>query len=114
MMTVIAATGTAVVGLLLGLGVGRLRRGRHAGQAGVTADDVVREAPRPAQRTPEVAEREARATAEAYREREAAALDHRRLELESQDERSVQREATLEQRAANLAQRETNLIYPHP
>ncbi|HLE39465.1 MAG TPA: ribonuclease Y [Acidimicrobiia bacterium] len=110
MMTVIVATVTAVVALLLGLGVGRLRRGRNAGQAGVTADDVVREARRQAQRTLEVAEREARATAEAYREREAAALDHRRLELESQDERSVQREATLEQRAANLAQRETNLI----
>ena len=39
-----------------------------------------------------------------------ATLDHRRIELESLDERSLQREATLEQRASNLAQRETNLI----
>lgn len=110
MMTAIVATVVAVVALLLGFGVGRLWKGRNLGRAGATADDVVREARREAQRMLEGAEREARATAEAYREREVATLDHRRLELESQDERSLQREATLEQRAANLAQRETNLI----
>ncbi len=110
MLTAIVATVAAVVALLLGFGVGRLWKGRNLGRAGATADDVVREARREAQRILEGAEREARATAEAYREREVATLDHRRLELESQDERSLQREATLEQRAANLAQRETNLI----
>ncbi|HAX82074.1 MAG TPA: ribonuclease Y [Actinobacteria bacterium] len=110
MSTAIIAAAAAVAALLLGFGVGRVWQRKRLGRAGSTADDVVREARREAQRVLEGAEREARATATAYREREAAGLDHRRLELEAQEERSVQREATLEQRAANLAQRETNLI----
>jgi ribonuclease Y len=110
MSTAIIAAAAAVAALLLGFGVGRVWQRKSLGRAGSTADDVVREARREAQRVLEGAEREARATATAYREREAAGLDHRRLELEAQEERSVQREATLEQRAANLAQRETNLI----
>ena len=110
MNSAVIAAAAALVALLGGFLVGRLWQRRSLGRAGNTADDVVREARREAQRVLEGAEREARATATAYRDREAAALDHRRLELESQEERSLQREATLEQRAANLAQRETNLI----
>ena len=110
MPTAVIAAAAALAVLLLGFGVGRVWQRKSLGRAGGTADDVVREARREAQRVLEGAEREARATAAAYREREAAGLDHRRLELESQEERSLQREATLEQRAANLAQRETNLI----
>ncbi|HEX5631388.1 MAG TPA: Rnase Y domain-containing protein, partial [Acidimicrobiia bacterium] len=110
MNSAVVAIAAGAVALVLGFVVGRLWQRRNLDQAGGTADDVVREARREAQRLLEGAEREARATADAFREREAAALDHRRLELEAQDERSLQREATLEQRAANLAQRETNLI----
>jgi ribonuclease Y len=110
MITAIIATVAAVAALLLGIGAGRLWQRRSLERASTTADEMVREARREAQRVLEGADREGRATAQAFREREAAALDHRRLELESQEERSVQREATLEQRAANLAQRETNLI----
>ncbi len=108
MSNAIVVAAAAAVALLLGLLAGRVWRGRSLRDT--TADDVVRDARREAQRVLEGAEREARATADAHRERETAALDHRRLELESQEERSLQREATLEQRAANLAQRETNLI----
>ena len=101
MPTAIVAVAAAAAALVLGFGVGRFWQRRRLGRAGSTADDVVREARREAQRVLEGAEREARATAAAYREREAAGLDHRRLELEAQEERSLQREATLEQRAAN-------------
>jgi ribonuclease Y len=110
MPTAIVATGAAVVALVLGVGAGRLWQRRSLDRASVTAEEMLREARRDAQRVLEGSEREARATAGAFREREEAALDHRRLELESLEERSLQREATLEQRAANLAQRETNLI----
>ncbi|MBI5158216.1 MAG: ribonuclease Y [Acidimicrobiia bacterium] len=110
MPTALVATGAALVALVLGVGAGRLWQRRTRDRAAVTAEQMLREARRDAQRVLEGAEREARATAEAFREREEAALDHRRLELESLEERSLQREATLEQRAANLAQRETNLI----
>jgi ribonucrease Y len=110
MTTAIIATVASLATLGLGLAVGRWWQRRALDRAVSTADDVIREARREAQRVLEGADKEANATARAYRERESAALDHRRLELESQEERSVQREATLEQRAANLAQRETNLI----
>lgn len=110
MPTAIVATVSALVALALGVGAGRLWKRRSLESASVTAEEMLREARRDAQRVLEGAEREARATAGAFREREEAALDHRRLELESLEERSLQREATLEQRAANLAQRETNLI----
>jgi len=110
MPTAIVATGAALVALVLGVGAGRLWQRRSLDRAAVTAEEMLREARRDAQRVLEGAEREARATAGAFREREEATLDHRRLELESLEERSMQREATLEQRAANLAQRETNLI----
>lgn len=110
MTTAIIATVASLATLAFGLAVGRWWQRRTLDRAVSTADEVIRDARREAQRVLEGADKEANATARAYRERESAALDHRRLELESQEERSVQREATLEQRAANLAQRETNLI----
>lgn len=110
MWTAVIAVAVGVVALVVGLGAGRLWQRRSLGRADLTADQVVRDARREAQRLLENAEREARATAETYREREDATLEHRRLEIETIEERALQREATLEQRAANLAQRETNLL----
>lgn len=110
MLTAIVSAIVGLVAVLVGLALGRIWLRRSLGRAGVTADDMLHEARREAQRVIENAEREARARADTYREREDATLEHRRFELESQEERAIQREATLEQRAANLAQRETNLI----
>ncbi len=71
-----------------------------------TPSEALAEARLEAQRILARAEEEARTKAEVYRDREDATLEHRRVEMGSQEARHVQREATLEQRAGNLAQRE--------
>ena len=101
----------AIAGLTLLVGVvafygGRETHRRHAGRDSVSAEEVLSQSRLEAQRVLSRAEEEARAMAETYREREEATLEHRRLEAGALEERLVHREATLEQRAGNLAQRE--------
>src|SRR5687767_15266903 len=67
--------------------------------------DPVGNARMEAQRILSRAEEEGRARAEAFRQREEAALEHRRVEHDAIETRLTHREGTLEQRAANLAQR---------
>jgi ribonucrease Y len=92
----------AVIALAFVAGMALARRGRDGG----TPVEIMSEARVEAQRILARAEEEARAKAEAYRDREDATLEHRRVEIGSAEERIAQREATLEQRASNLAQRE--------
>jgi ribonuclease Y len=73
-------------------------------------ENVIAGARLEAQRILARAEEESRAKAETFRQREEAALDHRRVELDTIERRLVQREETLEQRAANLASREQLLF----
>ena len=75
-----------------------------------TPSEALAEARLEAQRILARAEEEARTKAEAYRDREDATLEHRRVEAGSQESRLVQCEATLEQRAGNLAQREEMVL----
>jgi ribonuclease Y len=110
MITVVVGLVTGVLALVVGLALGRALQRRRFGHAAGTAEDLVAEARREAQRLLGRAEEEARAKAETYRDREEATLEHRRIEMESASQRIVQREATLEQRAANLAQREQMVI----
>ncbi len=90
--------------------VGREVHRRQTREATASAEKTLTEARLDAQRILQRAEEESRATAEALRERELAALEHRKLEAATVDERLAQREGTLEQRAANLAQREDILL----
>jgi ribonuclease Y len=94
--------------LALGLGVAGATwyHTNRASRAGDTADQVLEKARQQAHDILARADSEGQAQAEAYREREDATLEHRRLEIRSSDERIAQREATLEQRAGNLADRE--------
>ncbi|MGZ8786161.1 MAG: Rnase Y domain-containing protein, partial [Acidimicrobiia bacterium] len=104
--TIIVGIVALAVGLISGFFAFRSRSRRSMVNADVSAEGVVLQARREAQRVLVRAEDEGRAKAEAYREREEAALEHRRLEAKSSEERLNQREQTLEQRAGNLAQRE--------
>lgn len=110
MTTVLVALAVAIAAGSLGALYGLRRRGAALGEAGASADEVVRRARVEAQQMLERSEGEARALAEAYREREEDTLQHRRVELDATQDRLSQREGTLEQRAANLAQREAYLI----
>lgn len=105
----------AVPGLILLVAVvafygGREAHRRSASRASVSAEEVLSQSRLEAQRVLSRAEEEARAMAEAYREREDATLEHRRLESSALEDRLAQREATLEQRAGNLAQREELVV----
>ena len=97
------------VALLAFLG-GREFQRRTASRTGAEAVEALRQARLDAQRILSRAEEESRALAESYREREEAALAHRHVEADALEERLVQREATLEQRATNLAHREEMLL----
>ena len=101
----------AVPGLIVLVGIltfyaGRETHRRRTLQASVSAEEILSQSRLDAQRVLARAEEEARAMAETYRERESATLEHRRLEAAALEDRLAQREATLEQRAGNLAQRE--------
>ncbi|MDX1690713.1 MAG: ribonuclease Y [Acidimicrobiia bacterium] len=110
MITAVIAVSAALVALVVGLALGRALQRRRFGRAASTAEDLVSDARREAQRLLGRAEEEARAKAETYREREEATLEHRRIEIESSSQRIQQREETLEQRAANLAHREQMVV----
>jgi len=73
-------------------------------------EEVLGDARMEAQRILARADEEARAKADSYRDREEATLEHRRVEVGSKEDRITQSLATLEQRAANLAQREELVI----
>jgi ribonuclease Y len=90
--------------------VGRETQRRRTSKASVSAEEVLSSSRLEAQRVLSRAEEEARAMAETYRDREDATLEHRRIEVGSLEGRLAQREVTLEQRAANLAQREELVI----
>ena len=109
-MEILFAVVGAVAAIPIGFLIGRSIQRRRTGRAGTTAEELIAEARLEAQRLLSRAEEEARAKAETYRDREDATLEHRRIELASTEERTVQREATLEQRASNLATREQMLI----
>src|SRR5680860_1047614 len=109
-MEIIVGVAVAVLGGILGFLWARSRARMARTNAGATAEGLLAKARLEAQELLSRGEGEARAKADAYREREEAALDHRRIELKSSEVRIVQREETLEQRAANLAQREQILI----
>jgi ribonuclease Y len=102
MQWLVAALVMAVIGLAFVAGYVLSRRGNRES----TPEEIVGDARLDAQRILARAEEEARAKAEAYRDREDATLEHRRVEIDAQQGRIAQREATLEQRGANLAQRE--------
>ncbi len=102
----IAMGPVAVLAFVAGRGFQR----RQIAKAAASAEAALRDARIDAQRILSRAEADARALAESYREREEAALEHRHLETSALEERLAQREATLEQRAANLAHREEMLI----
>ena len=110
MITTVVGLVAGAVALVVGLALGRALQRRRFGRAASTAEDLVTEARREAQRLLGRAEEEARAKAETYRDREEATLEHRRIEVESASHRIHQREETLEQRAANLAHREQMVI----
>ena len=100
---------SAIIAVLVGVVgffAGRETHRRRTREASASAEEVLSQARLDAQRTLARAEEDARSLAEAYREREDAALEHRRIEVGHLEERLVQREVTLEQRASNLAQRE--------
>jgi ribonucrease Y len=110
MTTIVVAAAAALIAAAAGFVIGRWVLRRNFRRAGLSAEMLVSEARREAQRVLERSEGEALARAEAYRENEEASLEHRRLEVESQEARLMQRESTLEQRASNLAQRETLVV----
>jgi ribonucrease Y len=110
MTTAFVVALSAFVALAVGFALGRWLLGRAVDRARRSAEVVVAEARREAQRVLERSEGEARAQAQVFRDHEEASLEHRRLEVESQEARMMQREATLEQRASNLAQRETLVV----
>jgi ribonuclease Y len=100
---------TALVAVSVGIGAfftGREAHRRRTREATASAETTLSQARLDAQRILTRAEEEARAMAETVRERELTGLEHRRLEISTLEERLGQREDTLEQRAANLAQRE--------
>ncbi len=105
-ITIVVAAAVGVAAFVAGGEAVRRRRRQGA----ETAQELLAEARREAQEVLGRAEERATALAESYREREDAALDHRRVEVGALEERMTQREATLEQRAANLTQREELLI----
>ncbi len=109
-MEFVIAAPALIVGLGGGYFVGRAAQRRLSGRAATTGEGLLADARLEAQRMLSRAEVEGRGQAEAYRDREEAALEHRRLEIGSSEERTAQREATLEQRASNLAAREQMII----
>ena len=94
-----------LVGAVAGFFAARTNHRRARGDAETSAEEVMSAARLEAQRLLSRAEEEARAVAETYRDREDATLEHRRIEIHTSEDRLVKREETLEQRAANLAQR---------
>lgn len=107
----IAATVALVIGaIFVGLLVGWFAKTLFARRSGDHAEELLGDARLEAQRVLTRAEEEGRAKAEAYRDREDAELEHRKVESSALEQRLGQREITLEQRAANLAQREELLI----
>ena len=105
----------AVLALGLAVGVGwwfaTVRSRDQDDSAGTTAQSVLAEARLESQRLLTKAEEEARAEAQAFRDKAESEVDHRKVELVSLEDRIAGREQTLEQRAANLAQREQLLIH---
>ena len=106
LMTVAVAAAVGVTAYFGGREASRRSRAQVTG----AAQDVLGDARVEAQKILSRAEEESRALALTYKEREDAALDHRRMEASALEERLAQREATLEQRASNLTQREEMLI----
>ncbi|NNF65348.1 MAG: ribonuclease Y [Acidimicrobiia bacterium] len=109
-MDIAALVATAGGAVIVGLAAGWFLKALLQRRTGGHAEELVGEARLEAQRVLTRAEEEARAKADAYREREEAELEHRKLEAATLEQRLSQREVTLEQRAANLAQREELLI----
>ncbi len=105
----ITAAVAVAVGVVAFFGGRELNRRREKGAA-ENASDVLSGARIDAQRILARAEEESRALAATYRDSEVAALEHRKVEAAALEERLSQRESTLEQRAANLAQREEMLL----
>ncbi|MYH56092.1 MAG: ribonuclease Y [Acidimicrobiia bacterium] len=106
-LLVLGAVGLVSIGFLGSV----LLVSRRLDRPALDSDAVdVEKARRKAQRILSRAEEEGQARAQAYREREEALLDQRKLETVTAEDRLIQRERTLEQRASNLAQREQMLI----
>ena len=103
MVTTLVTIAVGLASLVAGVIVGVRHQRSALGRASATAEQVLRDSRAEAQRMLERSEGEARAYADTYREREEDTLQHRRIEIDATQERLGQREATLEQRGANLA-----------
>ena len=110
MVTGLVAAVVGITALVIGFVLGARRKRDALGEAGTSAELLLRQARSEAQGLLERSEGEARALAETYRQREEDTLQHRRVELGATQDRLDQHEGTLEQRASNLAQREAHLV----